>query len=794
MNAWQLSLRALVPLLLAGLAGNAAALTFGTPEIESSFGERLRVVLPLVGQSKDALTIDCVKLQASNTEPYDISNLVRATLIARGSGQAVVLTTAQAMNEVVVSFEAAIGCGTWFSRRYTFFLDLPSTRPIAPAPVQNAPAATPAVATPVTPAPKAPRRTRERRASEINPPQAAPASRSLARRVRPEDEPGVLPRTGGRSAQKPLAARPRSLLTIDVGALDEILSPSQSKLEAATGMRMAGELGGVARTPSAALADREFKQAHARFLAAIADKADPVTQENAALNARLDVLARDIASLKLDLQSSAMRAKELETTRVSWWWLIAAALAAAVVGAGAMAVLRRPPARQLILIDPDERPYRTKLTKVTEAKIDPASVEEPSPVPSQHASSAATPIVAPTSSSTSAPNTREERPALLATGDAAVAPQYFERTAQFDSRKNALKAAAATVAQATFGDGSKGVTQASLPNVKPSQDTPTGAQASLKLDKNSLTQQLAAMTDLSDEAWASYRHPSDSTGVAIPFHQASLNGGGGGSNPLASPGNAGEVVPIEINFDLNEDLDAHAKSAMQKSVPHALEFDPAAAAAASIAGQDAAPAAGDAEIFSLDTMDLPAELLHPNTEIAAATFEATAPSADQAVLMQAVMVAASSIMEVAQQQWTSNSAAVAMKTLATYAEAAPANAPPGPWVMLAHILHDVGMKRQYIELQSLFAGRFGATLPSWEDAYTLRNEQFGLARVPGIEIMAASSRGTPELVGRLAGVAYRVDVPQAVLFDLEFHREVLQLVAECCPEGEDAAGGIDLVF
>ena len=114
--------------------------------------------------------------------------------------------------------------------------------------------------------------------------------------------------------------------------------------------------------------------------------------------------------------------------------------------------------------------------------------------------------------------------------------------------------------------------------------------------------------------------------------------------------------------------------------------------------------------------------------------------------------------------------------------------------MLAHILHDVGMKRQYVELQSLFTARFGAALPSWDHAYALRTEQLGLARAPGIEIMAASGRGTPELVGRLAGVAYRVDVPQAVLFDLEFHREVLQLAAECRPESDGPGDGIDLAF
>lgn len=780
-----MSLRALALLLLAGLAGNAAALTFGTPEIESSFGERLRVVLPLIGQSKDALTINCVKLQASNTEPYDISNLVRASLIARGSGQAVVLTTAQAMNEVVVSFEAVIGCGTWFSRRYTFFLDLPSVRTLAPEPVQAAPAATPAAAAPETSAPKSPRRMSERRAPEINPPQAVPAPRSLVRRVRPEDEPGVLPRIGIRTAQKPVTAKPRSMLTIDVGMLDEILSPSPSKIETMTGMRMAGELGGLARTPAAALADREFKQAHARFLAAVGDKADPVTQENAALNARLDLLARDIASLKVDLQSSAARAKELEATRVSWWWLIAAALAAAAVGAGAVTVLRPPPARQLILIDPDERPNRTRQTETAEVKIDDAAAQRQQAAPPPTAATA-TPI--------GTPSPEAVKSAVLVAEDAASGAGSFERTVQFDSRKSALQAAAARVAQATSSDVGKGAVKASVPDIKPSPDQPAATPAPLKLDKNSLTQQLATMTELSDEAWASYRHPSDSTGVAIPFHQATLAGGAGGATTPGSQQNAGEVDPIGINFDLDEDIDAYAKDAVRKSAQPALEFDPAAAAAASIAGQAVAPAKGEAEMFSLETMDQPPDLVRPNTEMAAAAFEQTSPSADQAILMQVVMAEASNMMESAQQQWTSSSAAVAMKTLAVYLEAAPANAPPGPWVMLAHILHDVGMMSQYIELQSLFAGRFRAKLPSWEDAYTLRNQQLGLARVPGIEIMAASCRSTADLIGRLAGVVYRVDVPQSVLFDLQFHREVLQLVAECRFESDNAGGGIDLAF
>ena len=781
-KAWHLPVRALALFFLTGFAGSAIALTFGPPELESSFGERLRVVLPLVGQTREPLTIDCVKLRPSNTEPYEISHLIRATLIPSGTGQAVVLTTAQAMNEVVVSFEAAIGCGTWFSRRYTFFLDLPRERLVAPVPVTAAPEVPPAAATATAPRPKQRRRMRESGAAEINPPPAAPAPRSLVRRARPEDEPGVLPRANGRATQRPVTSRPRSLLTIDVGALDEILSPSRAKAEQLTGMRMASELGGLARTPSAVLADPEFKRVHARYLAAIGDQADPVARENAVLSARLDVLAKDIASLKIDLQSSAARAKEIEATRVSWWWLIAAALAAGALGAGMVAFLRRPPARQLILIDPDERPHRSRQTKAAGAKIDHAAAEPPAASPSNAAP-------------TSALNTEAGRSAVRTAQDEAPDADSFERTVQFDSRKSALQAAAAKVALATSSDGSKGAAKASLPDINPSHDAPVAAPASLILDKNSLTQQLATMTDLSDEAWASYRHPSDSTGVAIPFHQATLAGGGGGAiNPLAPQENAGGVMSIEINFNLDEDIAAHAKDVVQKSVLPALEFDSAAVAAASIASQAATTAEAEAEMFSLETIDLPAELLRPNTDIAASAFEKTAPSANQAILMQAVMAEASNMMEAAQRQWAGNSAALAMKTVATYLEAAPANAPPGPWVMLAHILHDVGMKRQYVELQSLFAGRFGAALPSWEDAYTLRNEQLGLARAPGIEIMAASSRRTTDLVGRLAGVIYRVDVPQSVLFDLQFHREVLQLVAECLPEGENSGDGIDLAL
>ena len=780
---------------LATLPSGLRAASFGAAELESGLGERLRVVLPITGPLREPLSVDCIKLYASNTEPYDVSNQIRAGLIQRGNGQAVVLTTSQPMNEVVVSFEAAIGCGVWFSRRYTFFLDLPRDRP-ATAPVA-APAAVAAAAEPA-PAPAAkkpkPRRVRERLpASEITAPVAVQAPPSVVRKLRPEDEPGILARNAPR---KPLAGkapvRQSSMLSIDLGGLDQFLSAPRSPIEELTGMRMAGGLnsglngglnsgvspGGAASGGARATAnpaeEREFKLAHARFLAAIKDKPDPVGVENAALAARLDTLAKDIASLKLDLQTSSARAKELEATRVQWWWLLIAGLAAAAVAAGLVMRLRKAPPRQLILIDPDERAPRGR------AATAPARA----------------PLAASDENAISETITETMRMPEAATQD-----ELMQRSAQNAARAEAMQSAAALVAAAAAPAAGLAVDHASTPSANLTPAAP------LKLDKSSLTQQLATMTDLSDEAWASYRHPSDTNGVAIPF------GGGGGAGGTGVPVKtqhvpqsdlsepipySGDTTSIELNFDLGQDIAAHAIQAtahpVQLADPAPLEFDPAAAAAASVtqrAGAEAGEAAGD---FTLDTMDVPSVVLRPRDAPVATGFEDTAPTGEQALLMQTVMASASTIMEAAHSQWTAASAAIAMKTLATYLEAAPANAPPGPWIMLAHVLHEVGMKRQYVDLHKLFSERFGAQLPSWDDAYAIRKEQLGLARVPGVEKMFATGRGTPELIGRLAGLAYRVEVPQPVLFDLQFHREVLQLAAECEPDSGESDGAVDIAL
>ena len=109
-------------------------------------------------------------------------------------------------------------------------------------------------------------------------------------------------------------------------------------------------------------------------------------------------------------------------------------------------------------------------------------------------------------------------------------------------------------------------------------------------------------------------------------------------------------------------------------------------------------------------------------------------------------------------------------------------------MQLAHTLHEVGMRREYVEAQALFNERFGASLPGWDAAYELRRHQIGLARVPGIEIVVAAGRGKPELIGRLAGLAYRVAVAPEVLFDVLLHRELLQQAAHTQAASLDTAG------
>lgn len=170
----------------------------------------------------------------------------------------------------------------------------------------------------------------------------------------------------------------------------------------------------------------------------------------------------------------------------------------------------------------------------------------------------------------------------------------------------------------------------------------------------------------------------------------------------------------------------------------------------------------------------------------------SAPDAAESVEMHVVMASASSIMETAQKQMEQGNSGAALRTLGNYLKSAPAKAPPGPWIMLAHVMHELGMKREYKESQPLFKVRFGADLPSWDDAYELRKEQLGLARMPGLEKMIATERGKPDLLARLAGVAYRIDLAPEVLFDLSLQRAVLQLAANCRPGFASSSPDIDL--
>lgn len=746
------------------------AASFGTPILESALGERLRVVLPLTGTANDRLGLDCVKLRESATEAGDITRLVRAELIERRSGQAILLTTSQPVNDLIVSFEVGIGCGSWFSRRYTFLLDLPRERPqaaadapVTPPVATPAPAVVPPEARPV----QKPGRRSARKESPLNgvaPAKVGVPPPSIMRPLRPEDEPGVLPkaRTGGRAVVAKPQGTPaaRSLLKIEMGGIDQLLAGvARSPIEEATGMRLTAELGAATAGRSSQAGTADFKLAHARFLAAMRDQPDPLTTDNAALGKRLDGLAKDLSSLKVDLQKSAARTKELESSHVAWWWLIVAALLAAGAGVGITWFARRSVPERLILVDPVPK-ARTPQSPVEAVQPEPQSAPKvddgwrSSPLqPDMEADATPTP--------------------------AAAKPLEYEATIRVAPRRSAEAdpQPPSSVSDRMEPDEGKGA----LPSTPVPASAPGPAPAPFVLDKNSLTQQLAAMTDLADESWASYRHSSDTSGVALPF--ASANTDAPATPPAAD-------APLNIQFDLSEDIAAHAEQKADKDAPD-LAFDPASATDLPKSNKTGAPVELDA--FALETLDLPTFLAEASEAVPAAFgFEAAIPSTGQAAVMHSVMAAASSIMETAWRQREIAGNAQAVKTIATYVQSAPSKAPPGPWIMLAHLLHDVGMKREYVALQALFLERFGGNLPSWEEAYELRKEQLGLARAPGIEILVANKRGQPDLIGSLAGVAYRTDVPPAVLFDLTFQLEVLQLAADCPPGFTQTESDVDL--
>ena len=846
------------------VSGGAGAVTLGAPVLESGLGESLRIVLPVVPTGRDRLAVECVKLRPGG-ELNDISEGVRAAVVTTGERQALVLTTVRPVNELVISVGVSLECGAFFLRRYTFLLDLPpverrgmatpsasqtlqaaAVSPDAPA-TTAAPAAAPAPSDGARTSPTAAGQGARAAPANSKSPQKstsgknnaasnsrAPAGQSRAGPIRPEDEPGVLSRTArgvqaARAARPPLAplASPvRSMLKIELGGIDEFLaSQPRLLLEQSTGMRLATDISAPDRQSTAAIAaDRGFKQAHARYLAAMRDAPDPVATENDALGKRLDAFSKDLASLKLDLQATRARADALEASRVPWWWLlIAAALAALTAGAGATWWLRRresQPSGPLIHVD---SPFLGR----TEASSGRAALD-----PESNANANASAVA---DADAVAPPTHNDAPR-----DTSDDPVSFNLP-HFDKIATPSPAGAQAIAAASVAFASATATCAA--------DAPV---APLKLDKNSLTQQIATMSDLSDEAWASYRHPSDISGAAVPVGAATTT-----TAPTASdvvPANdkdvAIEFVPVSalataapatavlgssaapapsdpvaaplldnLHIDFSLDLDPKPAAIAAAVAPQAPSVAPVREAGmisttdiidmleppALDAGQRAAPltlapaaaAAGqDDQAFSLETLDLPATLTAtaPGGVTTRPAFESAAPDALESERMREVMAAASIVMEAVHALMQEGHPGDALRALGTYIESAPPQAPPGPWVMLAHALHEVGMQREYGEAQDLFKERFGGVLPGWNAAYELKRQPMGLARIPGVEIMLAAGRGKPAMVGRLAGLVYRVALPPEVLFDLLLHRELLQQAVPAGAAGASSAAsdGIDI--
>lgn len=754
-------------LLLLGAAcamapGSIVAASLGVPALESGLGEPLRMVLPVLASPRENLTPDCVKLRGSNVEANDISDRVRADVVTIGESQSVVLTTARPVNDLVISVAVAIECGTWFTRRYTLLLDLPSveresSRPSIVAATVAA-IVPPAAPTAAPAAPKAIPMTRERNRMVQRPLPAM--ARSGA--IRPEDEPGVLPRASRPSGKKPpapLAPPVRSMLTIQLGGLDEFLaSQPRSPIEQQTGMRLATGLSEKEKSsPSIVAKDLGFSLAHARYLAAMRDAPDPLSTENAALGRRIDAFSKDLASLKGDLQKTRARAEELEASRVAWWWLLIVGVATAGLALGLAMMFFRRSASGEPLIVVDRTPERTAPAR----PASPGRIHDPSSA-----------------------ETHSANAANIEAAEGAVEPAFSIPE---------LAGGVVPVATSAPLPAAAIVTQMSAPApVKPD------FQAPRKLDKNSLTQQLSVMTDLSDEAWASYRHSSDTSGVAVPF--------GTGPKPVTTVTTLDAAVakPARpelpaMDFQLDLDDKPGVAAGTNSETPHPAGSDAAETVAAD-AIADAASAA-DAHLhestgapFLLETLDMPAGLANPPEMEAPLAVEKWAPGAMQSVEMHVVMASASSMMESVHKQLEQGQPSAALRALGSYLQSAPATAPPGPWIMLAHVFHQVGMRREYGESQALFKSRFGVDLPNWEEAYELKRQQLGLARVPGIEIMVAAERGKPELIERLAGVAYRVNVTPEVLFDLSFHREILQLAANCRPGFSSGGNDVDLAL
>ena len=118
-------------LVVANLISSAFAMSLGVEEVTSSLGQPLRVVIPLLGATTDALETRCFRMVApSRSDGLSIITQARIELQSNTNPPQLVIRSNRAIDEPVVRISVEAGCDAPIRRDYTILLDPPSVQPL----------------------------------------------------------------------------------------------------------------------------------------------------------------------------------------------------------------------------------------------------------------------------------------------------------------------------------------------------------------------------------------------------------------------------------------------------------------------------------------------------------------------------------------------------------------------------------------------------------------------------------------------------------------------------------------
>ena len=121
----------------------AWALSLGGEQVTSALGQPLRMAIPLLGSTADALDTSCYRVvSSSRSDGLPVVTQARVELQTNTNPPQLIVRSARAVDEPIVRITIEAGCDAPLRREYTLFLDPPALQAPEPRVVLTVPAPT----------------------------------------------------------------------------------------------------------------------------------------------------------------------------------------------------------------------------------------------------------------------------------------------------------------------------------------------------------------------------------------------------------------------------------------------------------------------------------------------------------------------------------------------------------------------------------------------------------------------------------------------------------------------------